>query len=609
MIVKMLRVYCVSRQRDRQRLLEAIRDLGVLHVQAIDPAAAVAREETVATLDRLGRAIQLLGALTPAGEMPATGALEAAEEALAIDRANAERQSRLTQLHRAVEQLALWGDVRLDQIEQLRQAGVNLRLLSVPADLAGQVHAEMVQTVGQQDNRCVLAVVDRSGALELPEGARELPLPAKDRPTLRAEAARIDAELKAAHARLAQLAYLTAAMEREKARQEEHARFTIANRSGAEQGELYAIQGWIPAAQSDSLAPNLSAAGVEAAVSFQQPGPDDQPPTLTQPPRWAKPIMGLFEILGTVPGYNEFDLSGFFMLALPLFAAMLIGDFCYGVIFTALPLLMYRKMVKAAGKPKTHLILTVGVVTMVWGVLTATYFGVTPDKMIAAGGTWESIGKALASIAPLYNSDPTTSQNLLMQVSFLIGTIHLTLAHIRRALFLAPSQPAVAEVGWCVFLWGMLGLIWLLFFKESPLIPLSVITWLLLIGGALVILFSAPASNPIKRIGVGFAQALLPALGAFSDTMSYIRLMAVGLASFYIADAFNSLSAQLAGVATWFAAAPVLVLGHTLNIGLAVIAIFAHGVRLNMLEFSNNAGVQWAGYPYEPFSKTVTEGE
>jgi vacuolar-type H+-ATPase subunit I/STV1 len=25
-------------------------------------------------------------------------------------------------------------------------------------------------------------------------------------------------------------------------------------------------------------------------------------------------------------------------------------------------------------------------------------------------------------------------------------------------------------------------------------------------------------------------------------------------------------------------------------------------VRLNMLEFSNNAGVQWTGHPYAPFA-------
>jgi V/A-type H+-transporting ATPase subunit I len=49
-------------------------------------------------------------------------------------------------------------------------------------------------------------------------------------------------------------------------------------------------------------------------------------------------------------------------------------------------------------------------------------------------------------------------------------------------------------------------------------------------------------------------------------------------------------------------AVPILIFGHGLNIALATIAIFAHGVRLNMLEFSNHAGVQWNGYAYRPFN-------
>ncbi len=100
-------------------------------------------------------------------------------------------------------------------------------------------------------------------------------------------------------------------------------------------------------------------------------------------------------------------------------------------------------------------------------------------------------------------------------------------------------------------------------------------------------------------------------ISAFSDTMSYIRLMAVGLASYYIAFAFNNLAMDVGsgGVVMWIPAALILVFAHSLNIILGLIAVFAHGVRLNMLEFSSNAGVQWAGYPYAPFARTLDAGE
>ena len=130
-----------------------------------------------------------------------------------------------------------------------------------------------------------------------------------------------------------------------------------------------------------------------------------------------------------------------------------------------------------------------------------------------------------------------------------------------------------------------------------------------LLGGGflLAVVFDRPDLPIAKRLGIGFAGSLLPLLSAFSDTMSYIRLMAVGLASYHIAAAFNRLGAMVADTITWYAVLPILVVafGHVLNIGLALIAIFAHGVRLNMLEFSNNAGVQWAGYAYTPYTASA----
>jgi len=57
----------------------------------------------------------------------------------------------------------------------------------------------------------------------------------------------------------------------------------------------------------------------------------------------------------------------------------------------------------------------------------------------------------------------------------------------------------------------------------------------------------------------------------------------------------------------WLLSAIILVFGHGLNISLALIAMFAHGVRLNMLEFGNNLGMEWVGYPYKPFTQRVTQ--
>ncbi len=625
----MSKVYVVTHQSSSDALLAELGQMGVVHLSPIDPSIAVAEEKTVAAIDMLHRAIQVLSSATGSGEAQDIDPMEVAEEVMQIQRNSAEGQTRLTRLHRQLERLALWGDIRLDQFAQLHDAGVNISFFSVEPEKIDQIQAQLVQSLGDlSPKRKLVAAIDLETQGELDESIHEIPLPDTDRPTIRAEAGQIDKQLKDNKARLNELANSLDSLEQARNELAGQANWTVAHRGGMSKDILYAVQGWVPSAQAETLGEELAKAGIGSAVQIMVPAEDEDPPTLIKYPRWAQTIKGLFEILGTLPGYREIDLSPFFMIALPLFAAILIGDAGYGLVFFALPLIFYRKLVVKAGVAKTQLLIVIGLATICWGIGSANYFGITPETMAFAGehtkqidgdavadyeamaagtDTFSAIGRGMATIAPLWRNDPEQGRFLLMKISFIIGVIHLTLAQLRRAAAMLPLAGALAPVGWAIFLWGMFGIIWYLMFIGIDKIDWTLIGLPLLIGYVLVLLFSSPAKNPIKRIGLGFAGSLLPALSAFSDTMSYVRLMAVGLASYYIAAAFNGLGASLAETATWFVAAPIIVFGHALNIGLAVIAIFAHGVRLNMLEFSNNVGVQWSGYAFKPFAGTQSK--
>ena len=606
MIAPMVKAYLVSRSGDRDRLLEALREIGVVHLEPVDPAKAVAEESTLAAVQRVARARQILAGIEQAGEKPDISVADAAVETLKIQRESAQLRSRLSVLHRQMRQLEAWGDVRLEQFERLGRAGIEVRFYAMSASQVEDVQAECVECVGPWGGKKVLvAVIDRTGEVELPEGAERVELPAQDRPAIRTEAAEINETLESHADRLSRLAHLTSAMEAEQKKLQTQADFMVAQRSGMTEEQLFAVQGWVPADRAEKLAPHLAEAHVAAAVTTSEPAEDDEPPTLIRYPKWARPIKGLFDILGTNPGYREYDLSPFFMIAMPIFAAMLIGDAGYGLIFLLAPAFFYRKLVSKAGKAKTHLIMVIGAATFIWGVLTGNYFGIAPSALQNAGGVWEAAGRFLAVLAPLWREDPVAAREILMKVSFLCGVTHLSVAHIRQVVGLFPDRRFLAELGWVAVLWGMLGIIWHLFFIGLDVTPRAVNFVMIIVGLAFAIGYTYPRAKIGKRVGLGLAASLLPLLGTFSDMMSYIRLMAVGLASYYIAAAFNDLGGQLAGAITWYAVLPVIVVlfGHLLNIGLAMIAIFAHGVRLNMLEFSNNAGVQWAGYSYEPFAK------
>ncbi|HCO94199.1 MAG TPA: hypothetical protein DIU00_09645 [Phycisphaerales bacterium] len=601
MIVPMSKVYIVTQSHNRNRLLDALGQLGVVHVEPVDPGKAVAKEFTVHAISTISRGLQVLQGIEPSGDTPEISPLDTAKEALSIQKAIANEKDHLNTLHRKASQLTLWGNLELRQLEQLRSTGIDIKFFSIAQKDLAEIEAECVETIAELPGRDVMvAVIDRNGQFQAPERAKEIPWPATDLPTVRKEAAEVDASIKQHNKRLAELANLSEAMSRQIRHYKTEAEICVVQNSGLASDALFALQGWTPSCKADSLSDSLAERDITAAVELLPVEEEEQPPTLIEYPRWARPIKALFDMLGTLPGYKEYDVSPFFMIALPLFAAMLIGDAGYGAILAVAGLAFYKKIVRAAGKPAAHLLIIFGLATMLWGILTANYFGITPQSFIGIGR--EGIANAMLAIAPLWRSDGEEARALIMKISLIIGCIHLVSAHLHNVVKLFPDSRTFAEIAWVVILVDMLVLIWHLMFIGVDQMPAAV-GYVLLIGLVATSWFTAPMSNPLKRFLIGLASSILPLLGTFSDIMSYIRLFAVGLASFYIADAFNGLGAKVAGSATWIGGAPIVIFGHTLNIGLAAIAIFAHGVRLNMLEFSNNIGVKWAGYAYRPFTK------
>ena len=103
----------------------------------------------------------------------------------------------------------------------------------------------------------------------------------------------------------------------------------------------------------------------------------------------------------------------------------------------------------------------------------------------------------------------------------------------------------------------------------------------------------------------GLVTLALDVINNFVDIISYVRLYAVGAASLAIAQAFNGMAFP-EGQAIKFTIGGALILfaGHALNIILAAMGVMVHGIRLNTLEFSSHAGVEWGGLHFNPFRKT-----
>ena len=179
----------------------------------------------------------------------------------------ADEKDRLATLHRKAEQLKIWGNVELRQLERLRSEGIKIRFFSVSKkDLPG-LEAECIETIAEQSGQNVLiAVIDRTGRFKTPEGAKKVLWPSMDLPMVKKEAARVDASLKKHNERLSELAHLLEAMQQQRKHYQNKADFSVVQHSGLSSDALFALQGWVPSRKSESLSEHLSEHNITAAV-------------------------------------------------------------------------------------------------------------------------------------------------------------------------------------------------------------------------------------------------------------------------------------------------------------------------------------------------------
>ena len=596
--MKKLTLLCVA--HDRAATLEALRGLGVLHVRpTVPPTGAgleVAREKA-AGLRRLLEAIPVVKDAPPTGRAAGTVVSETSD----LLEERKDWQERLDFLQSEVERLAPFGSFDPLAVKKLADQGVVLKLYRTSVKAAPPLPEGVVaQKMSVRKTDAYWALFGRrpfdwAGADEqrMPEDISPEEL-SKEMARLQGALATSAKELQAAAGDRALLQGLLAEAESDVHLQEVRAGM------GAAESIAY-VQGFVPAEDVEAVRAEAGRRGWGLMV--EDPGPQDDVPVKLKPPRWASPIKAVFKGINILPGYAEADVSVVFMLFFSLFFAMIIGDAGYGAIFLGLTWLARKKLPKDA----VRLLTVTSSCTIVWGLVTGTIFGISPDILARAG---------FDKIQIPFLTDPAKSAQNIMGLCFLVGTIHLTIGHFWNVLDLirARKLKALEQIGWTLTTWFMFLLADDMVLKGNMLsylhlsVPAAAALWkgmtYAFVGGiVLIVLFMMPP----KEIKDGwFNLALLPLnlVSNFTDVVSYVRLYAVGTAGFAVANAFNTMI--FSGEMAWWRlllGAVLAFLAHTLNVLLSTMGVLVHGIRLNTLEFSNHKGISWSGSPYRPFAK------
>ncbi|QKS27696.1 MAG: hypothetical protein FAZ92_01061 [Accumulibacter sp.] len=580
MIVPMQKVIVLSRAAGREADLLSLRQLGVLHPvleQAVEHEDIEGERRRLDYIRRAAEVLPNLPRAQPSGRSPG----EVVDELSRLLRLRRETAEELERLRQECARVSPFGDFSPGDLAALAGKGVFIRLFQAAPDSRPVVPAAAVCLETSRTRTAVSFVIVTVG--ETPEiAAQELRPPAMSLAEIKSRIG----EMEATQARIADqigcFAGDRAALADMRAEAEEAVQMAeIRAGMSCAAAELVYLQGFCP---SDDVPRLREAAGKNGwGLVIDEPAASDLVPTLIRNPRWLKPIESVFELIGILPGYREIDVSLWFLLFFSLFFAMLVGDAGYGAIFLGLTLWAQRRFPTSPTHAFTLLKIT-SVATIVWGVLTGTYFGI-PD-----------LPAPLAALKLSWLGDEEHVKDLC----FWIAAIHLSIAHVWNIANLIRSPQALAQVGWlCV--------VWFMFFSARSVVlnlPFpSIMTWVFGAGVVLIVLFMTPRRNLRDE---WFNHVMLPLnlVGSFVDVISYIRLYAVGTASFAIASTFNIMLAPMFdGWLSGLLAALLLFVAHTVNIVLSVMGVMVHGIRLNTLEFASHLGLQWSGFPYRPWQR------
>ncbi len=596
----MKRLTVVMLASDEERSLARLQDLGVLHLLAERDAG---RSEDLANgvanargrLEATRQALEVLRKAVPGGASPEIPTPRAAvERTLQLARRLDDLTQAADEATRELVRVAPLGDFDPEALAALEARDVGVRLVRAPARWTPAGAGVAAHEVARDGSHRYLALVGRGAELDAGAAEREaagvepVALPSRSPARLRTHLEGVRAEQKRARAALAGLARHTAAIAATLPEAEDRLAFEEARAGMAQAGPLAFVRGYCP---EPRLAAVQRAADVNGwGVLVEDVEPADEAPVLIEMPRWVRPIRALFSFTGVLPGYDQVDVSVPFLLFMSLFFAMIVGDAGYGLIFLGLTELLRRRM-RPGPQPMVPFLRLMSVCTIVWGVLTGSYFGIAllPHPLKAVQVAW------------------LTDANHMILLSFLIGAIHLTVAHGWNVVRFLPSPRALAQLGW-------IGTTWTMYFLATEMVlgkpfPHAMI-YVLAAGVVLIVLFMTP---PKALRAEWFNHVMLPLslVSNFVDLVSYVRLFAVGAATFAIAQAFNQMAvgSGIGSIAAGLTAALVLFFGHTLNILLATMGVLVHGVRLNMLEFASHLGMEWTGRPYRPFARSSQRQE
>ena len=639
MIVPMKKVSLIIRESEKDKTLKKLRSLGILHIEITEGTG-----ERLANLKEqvglLESAIFTIGKIknTEQKNVNAADALTIATEVNSLDEEKKRCQAEKIALDAELDRLKSWGDIDPSALSDLETKGIEILFYEMPKaeyeNLSDNVKTVRIDTTKSTVKFMLFKSNDEEDEKFISSlNVYRLALPHMSTDEMKQRISELDSRIAEIDEIIVSHACYIKSIKQAIKNVEKEIEFETYTTGMSDENlspdnkksvTVAYFKGYIEEENLDKL--KQTAEKNAWGILVEEPSTEDNVPTKLKNNKFVSLIYPLTDFLGTVPGYFEYDISGWFLAFILIFFGIIFGDGGYGLLICAVAAIPIIKSLisKKQISPMFLLVGLFGLSTVLWGTLTCTWFGLSPEQL----PEWlKSLSVPVISNVyadkiwhPFWTNGTaglTTAQNLQI-FCFSLALIQLTVAHIKGAIRNKGSVKMLGDIG------SILQLLGIYYLVLSLVVNAEVFSFGLVIGGipigtaAIVLIavgfvisfvFSNYEGSIIKSILsslTNIVSVLLGVVNVFSDIVSYIRLWAVGLAGAAISATVNELAGPLLGNFMFMILAIILlVFGHGLNMILNILSVIVHGIRLNTLEFSSHLDMSWSGHKFKPFKEQI----
>lgn len=350
---------------------------------------------------------------------------------------------------------------------------------------------------------------------------------------------------------------------------------------------LHLMKGYIPTAYTDSFKQVIEEQLAEHYYIQIVEADEDDPniPILLENAKFATAFESVTEMYA-LPKYNEIDPTPWFSIFYAIFFGMMIGDAGYGLLILFLSFGI-MKVINLTEKQRNffQFFHYLSFTTIIWGLIFGSFFG------------------DLLSLPAVI--DTNEQYNLLLILSIALGAVHVFFALAIQA-YIEIKRKNFIDAFFDVGLWYMLligAIVFLLSYFVAAVASYRTIGLIVMVVGMVGIVLTGGREQ--KSVGGKFAGGLYSLYGLtsyISDFVSYSRLMALALASGFIAYAINLMVFMLfeLGVIGVIFGIIIFIVGQGFNIFLSILSSYVHTLRLTYVEFFGKF-YEGGGKPFQTF--------